>query len=198
MNIADTIVAKSDQLNADDLVGGPITVQIQGASRGAVDQPVVIKITGGHQPWKPCKTTRRILVAAWGPETDAWLGRWVTLHRDERVKWAGEEVGGIRIAAMSHIDERGQTLSLAISKGKKSTHHVKFLRDPKQYGAPTAKLADVLGDAELTEADFDRWRAAEGKPLHADLTGDQRAALAVWLAADPKRLDAIRALIPQE
>ena len=65
-SLAHTITAKSDQLNADDLVGGPITVKIEGVTvREDTEQPVTIRLSGGFRPWKPCKTERRVLVHAW-------------------------------------------------------------------------------------------------------------------------------------
>lgn len=130
IDVSSTILAKSDQLNADDLIGGrELTVQIVTVSKVTGDQPVVIAITGGHQPWKPCKTMRRVLAAAWGTDAAQWIGRWVTLYRDDSVKWSGEAVGGIRIRAMSHIPKR-VTLSLAATKGKKVTHTIEILKPP--------------------------------------------------------------------
>jgi hypothetical protein len=58
MRLRDTITPKSDQLNADDMITGPITVTITGVRRGDKDQPVVIDIDGGYQPYKPCKSMR--------------------------------------------------------------------------------------------------------------------------------------------
>lgn len=197
MDITPFIKAKSDQLNADDLLGGPITVQIERVTQGNREQPVVIHISGGHMPWKPSKTALRVLAHAWGTKTGPWEGRWLTLYRDETVKWAGEEVGGIRIKAMSHITE-AISLSLAESKGKKKNQRVAVLKAPAQKGAPTANLDELLVDAELTRDDVDRWRAANGKPLLSDMDAATIAKLAGWLAGDASRLNAIRALIPDD
>ena len=191
------IQAKSDQLNADDLVGGPITVQITHANQGGAEQPVILRISGGHMPWKPSKTALRVLVAAWGTDAGAWVGRWVTLYRDSAVKWAGVAVGGIRVSALSHIDQP-ITLSLAETRGQKKTWRVDVIRpaNQKQAGAPTADLDALLVDAALTTEDVDRWLASKKKPALAGVTPEQRAALATTLAGNPKLLDAIRALIP--
>ena len=48
----------------------------------------------------------------------AWIGRKLTLFCDVNVKWAGQNVGGIRISHMSHIDEP-KTMMLSESKGKR-------------------------------------------------------------------------------
>jgi hypothetical protein len=68
MNLAETIIPKSDQLNADDLITGTITVKIT-AVKGSNEpqQPVSIHYEGDNgKPYKPCKSMRRILVSAWG------------------------------------------------------------------------------------------------------------------------------------
>jgi hypothetical protein len=191
------IQAKSDQVNADNLLGAPITVQILGVKVGDGEQPVSIKISGGHMVWRPCKTSRRILVAVWGADAAKWVGRWVRLFRDETVKWAGVEVGGIRIDAVSHIDQP-MNLSLAVSKKVKATHKVGVLRpnEQKNAGPATADLDAYLAEQKLTRADVDRWRATAGKQPLDTLNDSERAQVAAWLAADSKRLDAIRALVP--
>ena len=131
MDISDTIIVKSDQLNAEDLLPGPITVTITGIKRTQDEQPVSIEITGGHRPWKPCKTMRRLMIFAWPDcvkpqpngakpiiDPTVWIGRSITLMRDPTVKWAGALVGGIRISAMSHISAKFE-IALAETKGKK-------------------------------------------------------------------------------
>lgn len=156
-DISDTIVAKSDQLNADDLVGGPITVTIAGVKRGPEDQPVFVSIglkqaDGKDKPWKPCKSMRRALVFAWGKDSTKWTGRSLCLVRDPTVKWAGEAVGGIRIKAMSHIESRLE-LSLAVSKGKKAKVVIEKLGD-----APNKPAATTPAENELT-ASFNAMKA---------------------------------------
>lgn len=196
IDISPYLKAKSDQLNSDDLLGGSITVQITRVRAPGGDQPVVIEVSGGHQPFKPCKTMRRLLVAAWGTANAAeWVGRWMTLHRDADVKWAGEAIGGIRITHLSHID-KARTYQLTETKGKKKPWRVEPLRNPSQQGASTATLDAALPDLELTIEDVDRWRASENKPPVGELTDDQRAKLAVYLTTHPETVNAIRALIP--
>lgn len=193
MDVSPYIRAKSDQLNADDLLGGPITVQIVRVTEGNREQPVTVHISGGHCPWKPSKTALRVLAYAWGTDTEAWVGRWVELYRDASVKWAGQEVGGVRIKAMSHIPTP-LTLHLAESKGKKKAERVSVLRAPTQSGAPTANLDGLLSDEGLTREDVDRWLASRGKGALAESDDGQIAKLAGWLAGNGKALDEIRAL----
>lgn len=151
MDVTQYIKAKSDQLNADDLMGGPITVQIMGVKEGSKEQPVIVEISGGHQPWKPSKTDRRVLVAAWGPEANQWIGRSITLYRDPNVMYAGVLVGGIRVSHLSHIDS-DLTLMLAEVRGKRKERKIKrlVLSEPtKQAQQPDFK--PVLSDAEFAE-----------------------------------------------
>lgn len=114
------IKAKSTQLNAEDLISGSITVKITGVSEQAGDQPIAINYDGDNgRPYLPCKTMRKVLAALWGADGSAYVGRSMTLYREPKVTWAGQEVGGIRISHLSHIT--GEiTLSLAASNKKKS------------------------------------------------------------------------------
>jgi hypothetical protein len=99
-----SIVPKSDQLNADDMVAGPITVTITGVKRGDREQPIVVELEG-HRPYKPCKSMRRILIATFSDDPAKWVGQQMTLYRDPEVLWAGVRVGGIRISHLSWISE---------------------------------------------------------------------------------------------
>lgn len=113
-----SIEPKSDQLNAEDLLTGPVTVIVDAVHVGEGEQqPVTIGISG-HKPYKPCKTMRRLLVVLWGSDAAQWIGRQLTLFCDPAVKWAGQNVGGIRISHMSHISEP-KTMMLSESKGKR-------------------------------------------------------------------------------
>ena len=136
-DFGETLTAKSDQLNADDLVGGPITVQITDAKRGdSPEQPLVLRLSGDHRPWKPCKTARRILAACVGStNTGALIGRWVRLYRDPDVTWAGKAVGGIRVDGMSGID-RPVTIALALNKKAKAEHRITPLKPPPTTSPP--------------------------------------------------------------
>lgn len=126
MNVSKTIEAKSDQINADDLVGGPITVTIKAVSRGTTDQPVDVHLHELERVWRPCKTVRRILVAGWTSDATTWPGRRVTLYRDASVTWGGEEIGGIRVSHMSDINGP-LTVALTVKRGRRVKHQVGVL-----------------------------------------------------------------------
>lgn len=149
-----TIIPKSDQLNAEDLLTGPLTVTVTGVSEGSADQPMVIAISGPRklQPYKPCKTMRRVLIALWGKDQEGqdWIGRRLTLHCDPNVKWGGEAVGGIRISHMSHIGGR-QVLKLTETRGKRATIAIEELKEqpPRQDGKIMAKWRPIFKDAPI-------------------------------------------------
>jgi hypothetical protein len=138
-SLADTIKPKSDQLNADDLLTGPMNVTITGVRRGAVDQPVILDIDGGNQPFKPCKTMRRVLITAWGDDGKAWVGRSMTLFCDPTVKWGGVAIGGIRISHVSHI-KASINMMLTATRGKRSNHTV----HPLEVAAPIDENAITM------------------------------------------------------
>ena len=127
-DLRDTIVPKSDQLNAEQLLGGPITITVTAVRRGGgEEQPVVIHYEGdGGRPYKPCKSMRKILVFAWGPDGNAWIGRSMTIFNRPDVKFGGEEVGGIRISHLSHID-RDIAVALTATRGRKEQTRIKKL-----------------------------------------------------------------------
>lgn len=136
-NLRPTIIPKSDQLNADQLVGGPLTVTITEVRVTASDdQPVIIHYEGENgRPFKPCKTMRKVLIFAWGEDGTQWAGRSMTLYHDASVRFGGHEVGGIRISHLSDIDKDIQ-VSLTATKGKKALHTIRPLTGPS--------LAEVL------------------------------------------------------
>jgi len=131
------IQPKSDQINADDLISGPRTFTIDTVDiRGGTEQPVSIRLVGEDRVWRPCKSMSRVLVAAWGADANQYRGRSVTLYRDPKVKWAGLEVGGIRISHLSHI-ERDMVMALTATKGKRAPHTVKPLKQQQQRSSPS-------------------------------------------------------------
>lgn len=142
LDMGDFIAPKSNQLNADDLISGPRTIRIIRVSgTGNGDQPVAVHFDGDDgRPYLPCKSMRRVLVAAWGKDATQYVGRSMTIYRDPKVAFGGMEVGGIRISHMSHLDK---TLSLALTaaKAKRALYRVEPL---KQAIDKAAVGADAL------------------------------------------------------
>ena len=133
-----TIIPKSDQLNSDDLIGGNMTIKVTNVTiRGGQEQPVSIHFEGDNgKPYKTCKSMNRVLVTAWGADASKYVGRSMTLYRDPSVKWAGMEVGGIRISHLSDIDSK-ITMALTATKGSRKPYTVQPLKaDGQQKAAP--------------------------------------------------------------
>lgn len=115
-----TIEPKSDQLNADDLLGGrTITVKITKVSILAGEQPVALHYEGDNgKPYKPCKSMRRVIVTVWGSDANLYAGRIMTLYRDDEVQFGGVAVGGLRISHMSGIGDP-VTIALTVTRARR-------------------------------------------------------------------------------
>ena len=124
-----TIIPKSDQLNADDLIGQTMTIRVTKVSLlTEADQPIAINFEGDNgKPFKPCKSMRRVMVTVWGPDGNAYIGRSMTLYRDEKVMFGGLAVGGIRISHMTDIDAP-VTMALTATRANKKPYTVKPLK----------------------------------------------------------------------
>lgn len=119
-----TIVPKSDQLNAEQLLAGDMTITVTDVRMGSEDQPVILHYENDMgRPYKPCKTMRKLLIFAWGEDGRRWIGKSMTLYNDQQVRFGGMTVGGIRISHLSHID-REISVSLTATKGKKAQHNI--------------------------------------------------------------------------
>lgn len=173
-DLRSTIVPKSDQLNSEQLLAGPMTVTVTEVLVGSsVEQPISVHYEGENgRPYKPCKTMRKVLILAWGPDGREWAGQSMTLYCDPSVKFGGDEVGGIRISHMSDID-RDIEVSLTATRGKKALHRIKKLVVQK---APTldevlAAIAAATNKAGMTKAK----ELAMDLENEADITAAQAA-----------------------
>ena len=144
MDLSSTIAPKSDQLNADDMIAAPRTFTIEKVTQGNAEQPVNIYLTESPgRPWKPSKSMRRVLVAAWGPDGNTYAGRHVTLYRNPDIKFGGEAVGGIEISHMTDLP-KPLKLALTVTRGKKRAHTVQPLTTPEPtFTVPKLPTADA-------------------------------------------------------
>jgi hypothetical protein len=146
------IIAKSDQLNSDDLISGPVTITVTSVTiRPGTEQPVSIFYDGDNgKPYKCCKSMARVLVTCWGADANQYIGRSMTLYRDPKVTWGGMAVGGIRISHMTHI-EGTQTMALTATKGSKKPFVVKPLKapEPAQEAPASTSIVDWLKAIEI-------------------------------------------------
>jgi hypothetical protein len=155
MDISDTLAPNSDQLDAVDLLGGPRTFTIESVSKGNAEQPVNIHLVEFPRVWRPGKSMRRVLVAAWGPEASTYAGRRVTLFCDPKVRFGADLVGGTRVSHLSHID-KPLSVPLIVSRGKSAMYTVDPLPDaPQQPPEPTAEDVAACTDLAALRAMYD-------------------------------------------
>jgi len=178
-NLRDTIVPKSNQLNSEQLLYGPLTITVTGVARGSDDQPITVHYRGENgRPYLPCKSMRKVLIFAWGEDGNKWVGRSMTLFNDLAVKWAGVAVGGIRISHMTHI-EREISLQLTATRGKKEPFIIKMLTPPADDRVEKFRAALTKKAGEGLAAIVDAWgktpddiKAALGGGFYKDITAD--------------------------
>jgi hypothetical protein len=192
-----TTQAKSDQINAADLLGGPLTCQITDIQlTGSADQPISIFVDAHPQPWKPSKTSRRVLAACWADsDPSEWVGRWLVLYNDETVKWAGKAEGGIRCSHMSHISGE-KTIMTNETRGKKAAQKVQPFYP---VDAPSAKVEPTYWPDDAFEKQVPR---ATDAILAGDKQADEIIAAlekkALLTAGQKARLQSIKAEPPEQ
>lgn len=154
MDMTQVSTAKSDQLNADDLIGRDLTGMITSVDiKPNQDQPVSIRLSSFPQPYKPCKSMIRALIFAWGKDGEKWIGRTIKLYREESVTWAGKSVGGIRVKAVSHI-KKSMTVMLTVTRGKKSAYKIDMLPfyDQSKFDENYGKWQEAVESGKLKPA----------------------------------------------
>ena len=169
MDISDSLAPNSDQLDAVDLLGGPMTFTVTKVTKGTDEQPVNVHLAEFDRPWRPGKSMRRVLAACWGTDASQWVGRRVRLYCDPEVMFGRDKVGGTRISRLSHIDKT-QRVPLLVSRGKSATYTVEPLTE-----TPTRDWwaeADALTDREAL---LDLYRQAPAE--HRDYIRDRGQAL---------------------
>ena len=99
MDLTESIAPKSDQLNADDLMAGPVTVTIAEVAKGTPEQPVDVRLVEfPGRAYRPSKSMRRVMVSAWGAEASTYAGHRITLFRNPEITFGRDKVGGIEIS----------------------------------------------------------------------------------------------------
>lgn len=182
VDVSATIVAKSDQMNADDLmgVGRTITIRITRAKiKIGEEQPWDLFFEGSDKVYRPSKGMRRIMAEAWGLESDNYVGQRLKLFRDPEVKLGKDKVGGIRISAMSGLSAR-KTFVVTVSKGQRRPFTVDALPadasdprpQPRRASAAPGEDSPVVSRAKAAAANgtdaFRAWfNSDEGKECRA-------------------------------
>ncbi len=147
LDITKTTEPRSDQQNFDDYLAGPKRVTVAGVKKGSAEQPVVVHLVEfPGRPYKPSKSMRRVLLAAWGGDASEWAGRQLELYGDPEVPFGLDKVGGIKIGRMSHLDAP-VTILLTVTRGRRAPHTV----EPLTTAAPEGWEQDVEGCETVAE-----------------------------------------------
>jgi len=173
LDLTESIAPKSDQLDAVDLLAGPRTFTIEKVSKGNAEQPFNFHLAEFPRVWRPGKSMRRVIVAAWGPDATKYTGHRVTLYCDPTVQFGGDAVGGTRISHMSGLD-KPLRIPLLIKRGKSAMFTVQPLTEPAPAPQPAYDL-DALDVDSLRALYMDR-KAAGATPeeLHEIQAAAQR------------------------
>lgn len=189
MDITKTTEPRSDQINFDDVATSTVTVTVSEVKSGSAEQPVEVHLVEyPGRPYKPAKSMRRVLIAAWGPEASAYAGRQLTLYGDPTIRFGKEAVGGIRISHLSHIAEP-LTISLTVTRGKRAPFVVQPLIIPDTSGRDWLKeLAETEGDLDLITSLGAAARAANaGETILGMITAEWRKAKEFAVAPPEER-----------
>lgn len=184
MDMTKAIEPRSDQLNAEDLLTGPRTFTITDVREGASnEQRVRVYLAEGPEgrPWCPNVSMCRLMVLGWGPESDDWHGKRVTLYRDPDVRFGKDTPGGIRISHMSGI-RKPLTANLTVSQGRRGPFRVEPLPDAPAAAAkvpgPLDQLVWAFNAAKIetgNRLDYCRNIVQRELKSAADLTPDEMA-----------------------
>ena len=187
MDISDTITPDSTQINADDLIGGPVTVTVTDVSRGNAEQPVNIKVAEvPGRAYRPSKSMRRVLVAAWGKDAKQYIGRRITLFRNPDITFGRDKVGGIQISHLSHL-EKPLRVPLTVSRGKRQPFTVQPLAEatPPPAAAPTLTVSQIEAATSMDTLKA-MWAHATTPELQQAIR-DRKTALEAMPPVDPAR-----------
>ena len=159
-DIEKAIEPQSDRQNAVDYMAGPKVFTVAGTSDYRDDKGrarVNIHLAEApDRPFKPSATNLRLVTIGWGKDDTVWPGRRIKLALDPEVTFGREKVGGVRVVALSHIDQP-YTAKLPVTRGKKAEYRVEILPDAP---APPPIPEDVQTLAQYQ--DYYRHRAQNG------------------------------------
>lgn len=153
LDITKSLEANSDQINAVDLIGAPITVQIAKVTDHKDDkQPYAVVLVGHKKPWIPCKGMRRLMAKVWGTDAGEWAGRWVRLYNEPTATFGNDPVGGIRVSGLSHIEGSftavvPDSVTIDGKKKKNATYRVDKLTPPAPAVMEVKAFKAWIGDA---------------------------------------------------
>jgi len=142
-DLSDTIIAKSDQLNAEDLITGDRVLKVTNVVRYSHngEQSFYLNYDGDDgRPYKPCLTMRRMIQALWGKDGRSYINGLIQVYLDPDVDYGKQKgCGGIRINGVSGIDSP-KDVTLTVRRGIKKTYRVNQLQLAEKPPYPEDKF----------------------------------------------------------
>lgn len=194
LDVTKMCAARSDQINAIDLISGPRIAKITDVKIfSETDQPIHVVLDGdSKRPWKCSKTSVRTLAAIYGNDASKWIGKHIEIYCDETVLWGGQPVGGVRQSKAEGITSP-KRLSLTKSRTKKETVVINPLSADEiksHYGKPGNPSQDhgdpPAADNTVTQ-DAAREAAKKGKAAFTDW----------WKSVDGNARDAVKPIMDE-
>jgi hypothetical protein len=128
----------------------------------------------------------RALVHLWGHDGKQFIGRSVQLKHDPSVRWGGEEVGGIRIAGLSHI-KRTRIVPTTISKGKKAPLKIELIEEAAGVAPSGQTLEAGTEAASKGVAAYTEWKNALPPEIKATIAGHHAGFVRLAKKADESK-----------
>ena len=165
-----TAEPRSDQWNADDFLGSPQTFTIAGVKAGSAEQKYDLILEGENRFYRPPLTVLRLFIAAWGDESENWIGQRITLYRDDSVRFGSDAVGGIRVSHMTGLPgNKPFAVKVTSSRGKRSLIKVQ----PLVEQSPTITAPPVTAERISKSVDVkelrDMWESTNDPELRAQI-----------------------------
>jgi hypothetical protein len=159
--------AKSDQIDADNLIGGiTMDVTIKAVQRGpSNEQPLQLVLEETDKFYRPSKTFRRALIGCFSDEPANWIGQRLRLIRNPDTMFGGVKVGGVEVSHASI--SAPMVFMLQAKRGKKSAVSIDVI-PPIQKPVPMP--AKVKAKAEEIQKPHARGTIS-GDPSEGDMTG---------------------------
>lgn len=160
IDVTKMCAAKSDQINAIDLISGPRIAKITDVKIFTeTDQPVHVVLDGDtKRPWKCSKTSVRTLAALYSNDASKWIGKHIEIYCDETVLWGGQPVGGVRQSKAEGI-KSPKRLQLTKSRQKKESVVINPLTDEEikaHYKSGTTDTAKPSREPIIDRAEMQR------------------------------------------
>ena len=149
IDMSGVMIAKSDQINAPDLLDKPRTIKIANVRLTGKEQATEIAIVGDEKVYRPCKSMVRVMARAWGIDGEKWIGQSATLYCDPKVRFGKDLPGGIRISHLSGLRSK-LVICLQASKGVLKNYEIEPLQQRAQNPAapiPSAAAETLSIDA---------------------------------------------------